>query len=89
VNVQGQRVFAPLALDRGRNVLVYDAPDSLLASGIIWDESRTQLAGKPYLLHQPLGQGHVIGFAEDPNNRAFAEATQLLFVNAVLLGATF
>lgn len=89
VNVQGQRVFAPLPLDRGRNVVVFDAPDRLVASGIVWEESRTQLAHKPYLLHQPFGQGHVIGFAEDPNNRAFAEATQLLFLNAVLLGATY
>lgn len=89
VNVQGQRVFAPLTLDRGRNVVVFESPDRLVASGIIWEESRAQLAHKPYLLHQPHGQGHVVGFAEDPNNRAFAEATQLLFINAVLLGATY
>jgi hypothetical protein len=37
-------------------------------------------------MHQPTGRGHVIAFADDPNNRAFAEATQLLFLNAVLLG---
>jgi hypothetical protein len=36
-------------------------------------------------MHQPLGQGHVIAFAEEPNYRAFTEATQLLFINAVLL----
>lgn len=87
VNVQSQRVFTPLPLDRGRNVIVYAAPDALVASGIVWEESRAQLAHKAYLLHQPRGQGHVIGFAEDPNNRAFADATQLLFANAVLLGA--
>ena len=29
---------------------------------------------------------HVIGFAEDPNYRAFTESTMLLFMNAVLLG---
>jgi hypothetical protein len=28
----------------------------------------------------------VIGFAEDPNYRAFTESTMLLFINAVLLG---
>jgi hypothetical protein len=27
-----------------------------------------------------------VAFAEDPNYRAYAEATQLLFMNAVLLG---
>jgi hypothetical protein len=36
-------------------------------------------------MHQPMGRGHIIAFAEDPNYRAFAEATQLLFINAVLL----
>ena len=29
----------------------------------------------------------VIAFAEDPNFRAYAEGTELLFINAVLLGA--
>jgi len=28
----------------------------------------------------------VIAFAEDPNFRAVAEATELLFINAVVLG---
>jgi hypothetical protein len=37
-------------------------------------------------MHQAIGQGHVVAFAEDPNFRAFAEATELLFINAVLLG---
>ena len=37
-------------------------------------------------MHETSGRGHIIGFAEDPNYRAYAEATQLLFINAVLLG---
>ena len=86
VSVQGQRVFSPITLDKGRNVLVFAPKDRLVASGIFWEESQRQLPGKPYLMHQPTGRGHVIAFADDPNNRAFAEATQLLFLNAVLLG---
>jgi hypothetical protein len=86
VSLQGQRIFSPLTLDKGRNVVVFAPRDRLLASGIIWDDSQAQLPGKPYLMHQPLGRGHVIAFTDDPNNRAFAEATQLLFANAVLLG---
>jgi hypothetical protein len=84
--VEGQRVFTPIRLDRGRNVGVYSARDTLVASGLVWNEARDQLARKAYLIHQPVGQGHVIAFAEDPNFRAFTEAAQLLFVNAVLLG---
>jgi hypothetical protein len=84
--VEGQRVFTPIRLDRGRNVGVFLAKDQLVASGLVWDEARDQLARKAYLIHQPSGDGHVIAFAEDPNFRAFTEASQLLFINAVLLG---
>jgi hypothetical protein len=84
--VEGRRVFTPIRLDRGRNVGVYAGRDRLVASGLVWDEARDQLARKAYLIHQPIGQGHVIAFAEDPNFRAFTEASQLLFVNAVLIG---
>ena len=86
VLVEGRRVFTPIRLDRGRNVGVFAARDRLVASGLVWDEARDQLARKAYLIDQPLGQGHVIAFAEDPNYRAFTEASQLLFINAVLLG---
>ena len=86
VMVEGQRVFTPVKLDKGRNVGVYAKKDRLVAAGLVWDEARDQLAEKAYLVEQSLGRGHVIGFAEDPNYRAFAEATELLFINAVLLG---
>jgi zinc carboxypeptidase len=86
VFIEGARVFAPLKLDAGRNVGVYEAGDRLLAAGLVWKEAQPLLAQRAFLMHQPMGQGHVIAFAEDPNYRAFAEATQLLFINAVLLG---
>jgi hypothetical protein len=38
-------------------------------------------------MHQPAGAGQLVAFAEDPDYRAYAEATQLLLVNAVLLGS--
>mgnify|MGYP003447637755 CR=1 FL=1 len=44
---------------------------------------------KAFLMHQPTGEGHVIAFAEDPNHRGYAEATELLFLNAVLLGPAY
>jgi hypothetical protein len=84
--VEGARIFTPLKLDKGRNVGIYGKGDALVASGLVWSDARTQYASKPYLMDQPLGEGHVIAFAEDPNYRAFTEATSLLFINAVLLG---
>jgi hypothetical protein len=87
--VEGQRVFTPIRLDRGRNVGLYAAKDRLVAGGLAWDEARDQLARKAFLMAQPMGRGHVIAFAEDPNYRAFTEATELLFANAVLLGPAY
>lgn len=89
VIVEGTRIFTPIKLDRGRNIGIYVPKDRLLASGIVWNESANQLPNKAYLIHQPLGQGHIIAFAEDPNYRAYAEATQFLFMNAVLFGAAY
>jgi hypothetical protein len=87
--VSGSRIFTPLTLDRGTNVGVYAPLSRLVMSGIVWEEARPQLASKAFLMHQPLGRGRIIAFAEDPNFRGYAEATQLLFMNAVLLGPAF
>jgi hypothetical protein len=84
--VEGQRIFTPIKLDKGRNVGVYAPKDRLVAAGFTWDNPKEQLPQKAFLLHQPIGQGHIIAFAEDPNYRAIPEATELLFINAVLLG---
>jgi len=89
VMIEGNRVFAPLKLNSGRNVGIYGTKDKLIASGLIWPEAQDILVQKAFLMHQPFGQGHVIGFAEDPNYRAFTESTMLLFMNAVLLGPGF
>ncbi len=86
VLVEGSRVFSPITLDRGTNVGRYGGPDDLVLSGVVWEEARPQLANKAFLIHQPVGRGQLIAFAEDPNYRAYTEATMLLFMNAVLLG---
>jgi len=86
VMIEGNRVFAPLKLNSGRNVGIYAAKDKLIASGLIWPDAQDVLVQKAFLMHQPLGQGHVIAFAEEPNYRAFTESTMLLFMNAVMLG---
>jgi hypothetical protein len=65
---------------------VYAAKDRLVAGGLVWSDAQDLLSQKAYLIDQPLGQGRIIAFAEDPNYRAFTEATQLLFMNAILLG---
>ncbi|HSM61872.1 MAG TPA: hypothetical protein VK849_13780, partial [Longimicrobiales bacterium] len=84
--VEGSRVFAPIRLDQGQNVGRYADVDDLVLGGIVWEAARPQLAGKAFLVHEPVGRGRLVAFAEDPNYRAYAEATELLFINAVLLG---
>lgn len=86
IMIEGNRVFAPLKLNSGRNVGVYATKDKLIASGLIWPDAQDILVQKAFLMHQPFGQGHVIAFAEEPNYRAFTESTMLLFMNAVMLG---
>jgi hypothetical protein len=86
VLVEGSRVFSPLTLDEGANVGRYGTLADLVLSGIVWDEARPQLASKAFLMHESVGAGQIVAFAEDPNYRAYAEATQLLFMNAVILG---
>src|SRR5690606_33332220 len=87
--VDGRRVFTPLKLDKGTNVGAYAGRDRLVVGGLAWEEAQTQLARKAFLMHQRVGNGHLIAFAEDPNYRAFSEATELLFANAVLLGPAY
>ncbi|HUF68861.1 MAG TPA: M14 family zinc carboxypeptidase [Longimicrobiales bacterium] len=87
--VNSSRIFSPLTLDRGTNVGSYAGVDDMLLSGIIWEETRPQLANKAFLMHQPLGRGRIVAFAEDPNFRGYAEGTMLLFMNAVLLAPGF
>ncbi len=84
---EGARVFAPLKLDAGRNVGIYANAERLVAAGLVWKEAQPLLAQRAFLMHQPTGRGHVIAFAEDPNYRAFAEATELLFINCGSAGA--
>jgi len=83
--VESQRVFTPLKLDKGVNVGLYARKDELIGSGFAWPGTRELLPHKAWLMHEPRGKGNVIAFAEDPNFRAYAESTELLFLNAVLL----
>ena len=45
------------------------------------------MPGKPILLYQPLGRGHIVAFADDPNYRAFSPHLQRLFFNAAFFSS--
>jgi hypothetical protein len=86
VMVDSNRIFSLVKLDRGTNVGVYAPEDKLFASGFIFDDARRQLPNKAFLMHVPVGRGHVVAFAEDPNYRAFLDGLNLMMLNAILLG---
>lgn len=86
VMVSSNNIFTPLKLDKGTNVGLYMPEKDLILSGFVWEETKTQLANKAYLMHQQHGRGHVVAFAEDPNTRAFFDGTNLLLMNAIFFG---
>ncbi len=57
-------------------------------SGHAWSESVERLPGSVFLYEERVGQGRVIGFAEDPNFRAYHRGVDRLFLNAVVLGVS-
>jgi hypothetical protein len=78
-------IFTPLKPADGRNLVTFAARD-VLASGFCWPQTLELMAGKPLVLYQSLGKGHVVAFADDPNYRAMTPTTQRFFLNAVFFG---
>lgn len=68
----------------GRNVATYAPPESLVKAGLVWERMLPVLPGKVYLADETHGRGHVLLFAEDPNQRGYWDVTSRLFANAVL-----
>jgi len=80
---QGDRVYAPLRLDQGVNVLTWAADAELVAGGYLPEATRRQLARKPAVMVQPQGRGMVIGFVADPAFRGMLDGVDVLLANAV------
>ncbi len=86
VMMDSNRIFSLVKLDKGTNVAVYLPEDKFFASGFMFDDARKQIPNKAYLMHARIGRGNVVGFAEDPNYRAFMDGLNVMFLNAVFLG---
>lgn len=54
-------------------------------SGYIAPEKSAELARRAFLVEVPLGRGHVVLFADDPNFRMFFRGLTRLFMNAIFL----
>jgi len=86
VMVDSNRVYSLLKLDKGTNVARYLDPAGFFVSGFMWDDAKRLIPNKAYLVHSRLGRGNVIGFAEDPNYRAFMDGLNLFVINAIFQG---
>ena len=84
--VFGERIFTPLKLDDGKNVGHYFPSDQLQLSGFMWEETRVQMGNKAFLMHQSVGRGNVVAFAEDPTFRGFLLGLHRLLLNAIFFG---
>jgi hypothetical protein len=83
VLAEGSDIYAPLKRDQGANVIRFEAPDRLLASGYIWEDVRRQLAFKPFLTAEPRGAGFVIAFTQSPTLRGYMDGLNLALANAL------
>jgi hypothetical protein len=81
--------FLTLSKD-GRNVAVFPQSGAFHRAGFIWpDNTERLLRGTAYLIHEPMGGGHVVAFTSVPMFRAWWRALDTMVLNAVLLGPTF
>lgn len=87
VLVTGGDIYAPAPMNEVDLVAHFKGPNEVLASGVLWEESRKQLAFKPFVAAKRDGRGVVVGFTADPNFRAHLGGLNLLFFNAVFRGA--
>lgn len=85
VHVNSSRIFTPSK--EGANVGVYDDPTHV--SGFIFEDNKANFPGNAYLVHEPVGSGNVVLFAEQPVFRLYWRGLERLFINSVLLAPGF
>lgn len=67
----------------GYNVGIYTKSPRL--SGYLSKENEKRIEETPFLVHERLGTGNIVLFADDPNFRLFWDGLNRLFLNSVLL----
>lgn len=81
--------FLRLSKD-GTNVGVFAPTGPLLRGGFTFpDNTERLLRGTAYLIHEKIGAGHLVAFANEPMFRGWWRALDRLVMNAVLLGGGF
>lgn len=83
----GNDIYAPIKLASGKNLAWFARADNVLASGYLWEENKKQLAFKPYLIHQPMNKGMVIGYTQEPTTRAYLDGLNIMLLNSIFRAA--
>ena len=74
----------------GSNVAVFAPAGKLHRAGFVWPENTERLLrGTSLVVHEPLGRGHVVLFANNPMFRGWWRSMDKLVLNAVLLSSGF
>ena len=87
--IRSSNIYMPFKDDDYKNVGLYAPLKEMKLSGFIWPETEKYLAEKVFLYNEPFGRGKLIMFTEDPNFRASYDGLNKLFLNGILLGASF
>jgi hypothetical protein len=85
VHVNSSHILKPSK--EGANVAVYDS--SPVVSGFVFEDNKSNFPGNAYLIHEPLGRGDVVLFAEQPVFRLYWRGLERLFINSLLLTPGF
>ena len=87
VLMSGSDIYTPARRDHGVNVVSFAGPDELVTSGYLWEETKQQLAFKPFVVVEPKGRGQLIVFTQNPTVRAYLDGLNVLLANAIFRGA--
>ena len=85
--VVGSDIYTPIKLSAGKNLAWFSDAKNVLASGYLWQENQQQLAYKPFLIHQPSGQGMIVAFTQEPTSRAYLDGLNVLLMNSIFRAA--
>jgi hypothetical protein len=86
--VSGSDIYAPVSRAAAGTALRFAGSDELVESGYLWEESRAQLAFKPFVITDRIGSGRVVAFTQATTMRGYLEGLDLLLLNAIVLGSS-
>ncbi|MFN2567762.1 MAG: M14 family zinc carboxypeptidase [Gemmatimonadaceae bacterium] len=74
----------------GANVGVFPSTGALHRAGFVWPGNTERLLrGTAFLIEEPVGDGHVVVFANEPMFRGWWRALDRLVLNAIVLGPAY